>query len=135
MAMFQWDDSLSVGIAEIDRQHKQLVDMMGKLNDEMRRGKGKDILEKILVGMVNYALMHFETEEKFFAQYGYPEAENHRKVHRAFVDKVSAFKEQYAQGHKGLTIEVMDFLMDWLRNHIKGEDKKYTPFLLSKGLK
>ena len=135
MALFQWDDSLSVGIAEIDRQHRQLVEMMGKLNDEMRKGKGREVLEKILAGMVNYALLHFETEEKYFAQYTYPEAENHRKIHSAFVDKVSSFKEQYAQGHKGLTIEVMDFLMDWLRNHIKGEDKKYAPYLISKGLK
>ena len=135
MALFQWDDSLSVGIAEIDRQHRQLVDMICKLNDEMRKGKGKEILGKILTGMVNYALMHFETEEKIFLKYGYSEAENHRQIHRAFVDKVSSFKNQFARNEKGLTIEVMDFLMDWLQKHIKGEDKKYAPFLIAKGLK
>ncbi|MFO7569682.1 MAG: bacteriohemerythrin [Smithellaceae bacterium] len=135
MAVFQWDDSLSVGIAEIDRQHKQLVEMIGKLNDEMRQGKGKDVLEKILIGMVNYALMHFETEEKYFLKYGYADAENHSKVHQAFVAKVGEFRKDYASGRKGLTIEVMDFLMDWLQKHIKGEDKKYAPFLISKGLR
>lgn len=135
MAVFQWNESLSVGIGEIDRQHKQLVEMIAHLNDEMRKGKGKDILEKILNGMVNYALMHFETEEKYFLQFDYPEAEHHRSVHHAFVDKVSAFKTQYAEGNKGLTIEVMDFLMDWLQKHIKGDDKKYAPFLIAKGLK
>lgn len=135
MALFQWDDSLSVGIVEIDRQHKQLVEMIGKLNEEMRKGKGKDVLEKILTGMVNYALMHFETEEKYFLKYGYPDTENHRQIHRVFVDKVSDFRKQFSDGRKGLTIDVMDFLMDWLQKHIKGEDKKYAPFLIAKGLK
>jgi hemerythrin-like metal-binding protein len=135
MPMFQWDDSLSVGISEIDRQHKQLVEMISKLNDEMRQGKGKEILERILAGMVNYALMHFETEEKYFLTYGYADSESHKKVHCAFVEKVSAFKDQFTSGRKGMTIEVMDFLMEWLQKHIKGEDKKYAPFLISKGLK
>jgi hemerythrin-like metal-binding protein len=135
MALFQWEESLSVGLSDIDRQHKQLIEMIGKLDDEMRKGKGKDILEKILNGLVNYALMHFETEEKYFLKYGYPESENHRQIHKTFVEKVSTFKKQYAENQRGLTIEVMDFLMDWLKNHIKGEDKKYAPFLQSKGLK
>lgn len=135
MAMFQWDDSLSVGIAEIDKQHRQLVEMISKLNDEMRLGKGKEVLEKILNGMVNYALMHFETEEKYFLKYGYADAENHRQVHHTFVKKVSDFRAQFSNGRIGLTIEVMDFLIEWLQKHIKGEDKKYAPFLIAKGMK
>ncbi len=86
MALFQWEESLSVGLSDIDRQHKQLIEMIGKLDDEMRKGKGKDILEKILNGLVNYALMHFETEEKYFLKYGYPESENHRQIHKTFAE-------------------------------------------------
>ena len=34
-----------------------------------------------------------------------------------------------------LTLEVMNFLKDWLTGHILGVDKKYAPFFAAKGLK
>jgi len=52
-----------------------------------------------------------------------------------FVAKVSEFKDGFEKGKLGLSISVMDFLSDWLRNHIKGVDKKYGPFFNEKGLK
>ena len=61
--------------------------------------------------------------------------ENHKKEHAAFVAKVSGFKDGLEKGKLSLTIEVVDFLSDWLKKHIMGTDKKYSSFLNDKGLK
>jgi hemerythrin len=135
MPLIQWSDSLKVKVAEIDQQHQKLVGMINDLNEAMRQGKGKVVLGKILSGMVTYAASHFRTEEKYFDQFGYPEADSHKKEHGAFTKKVLEFKDGFEKGKLGLSMEVMDFLSDWLQNHIKGVDMKYGPFFNSKGLK
>lgn len=135
MALIQWDNSLSVSVAEIDKQHQQLVSRINELNDAMKLGKGKDALGKILNALIDYTATHFKTEEKYFDLYKYPDTALHKKEHVAFVQKVSDFKDGFDKGKLSITIELMNFLSDWLKNHIKGTDKKYSAFFSSKGLK
>ncbi|MBI5556001.1 MAG: hemerythrin family protein [Deltaproteobacteria bacterium] len=135
MAMLNWDDSYKVNVTEIDQQHQKLVAMINDLNDAMCQGKAKDVLEKILSGLINYTATHFKTEEKYFDKFAYPETAIHKKEHVDFVQKVSEFKDGFDKGKVGLSISVMKFLSDWLKNHIKGTDKKYGPFLHEKGLR
>jgi hemerythrin len=135
MAIIQWNDSLSVNVVEIDKQHQKLIGMINDLHDAMLQGKGKDILGKTVNGLISYTGSHFKTEERYFDQFGYPEANNHKKEHSDFITKVSEFKNGFEKGKLGLTIEIMNFLSDWLRNHINGIDKKYGPFFNAKGLK
>ena len=135
MSLIQWNDSFSVNVVEIDQQHQKLVAMINDLNDAMRQGKGKDVLGKIVNGLIVYAESHFKTEEKYFDQFGYPETDSHKKEHSDFVVKVSEFKSGFEKGKIGLSIEVMNFLSDWLQNHIKRVDNKYGPFFNEKGLK
>lgn len=135
MALINWDDSLSVNVGEIDQQHKMLVAMINELNDAMRMGKGKDVIGKIINSLFGYTATHFKTEEKYFAQFGYPDTDNHKKEHAAFVQKVMDFKDGFEKKKLSLTIEVMDFLSNWLKNHIKTTDKKYSQLFNEKGLK
>ncbi len=134
-ALIQWNDSLSVGVAEIDSQHKRLVDMINELNEAMRRGEGKDVLGKVLNGLVAYAGSHFKLEENYFVRFGYPEAAQHRQTHANFIAKVNDFTTGFSSGKLNISVEVMCFLSDWLQKHIKGVDKKYGPFFNANGLK
>ena len=124
MPLIDWSDNLSVNVAAIDQQHKRLIAMINELNDSMKVGKGKDVLGKIVGSLISYTATHFQTEERYFDQYGYPDTDDHKKEHAAFVKKVGDFKEGFEKGSLSLTIQVMDFLSDWLKNHIMGTDKK-----------
>ena len=135
MTLVKWNDSLSVKVSEIDRQHQNLVGMLNDLNDAMQQGKGTDVLGKIINSLVAYAGIHFRTEEKYFDKFGYPEADTHKKEHADFAKKVGEFKTGFEAGKFGLSLEVMNFLSDWLQNHIKVVDKQYGPFFNAKGLK
>ena len=135
MALINWNDSFSVNVAEIDRQHQKLVSMINELNDAMRQGKGKAVLGKIVNGLISYTATHFKTEEKYFDQFGYPETDSHKKEHSAFVRKVTDFKDEFEEGKFGLSVEIMNFLSDWLQKHIKATDMKYSQFFNEKGLK
>jgi hemerythrin len=135
VALIQWSSSLSVKVKQIDDEHQKLIKMINDLNDAMRVGKGKDVLGKIINELVNYAAVHFATEEKYFDQFGYQEATPHKSEHKIFVDEVYRFKKDFDEGRIGLSMKIMDFLSDWLKNHIVGIDQKYSSFFIEKGLK
>lgn len=134
MPLIRWDDSFSVGIAEIDAQHRRLIEMINELYDAMRQRKGKAVLSQILDAMTEYAAVHFATEERYFVKFFYPETENHRKEHRDFKKKVAELRARFEADEIGITGEVIDFLSTWLKAHIKGSDKKYGPFLIERGV-
>ena len=102
----------------------------------MKQGKGKDILANIINELSSYAGNSLcIRREEYFDKFGYPAATSHKLEHASFVKKVSNFLTGFDDGQLALTVEVMNFLKDWLKNHIQGIDKKYGPFFNERGLK
>ena len=135
MALLTWQDRYSVGIKQIDDQHKQLINMINELNDAMIKGQGKDALMPVLTKLANYCVSHFAVEEKLFDTHGYPEADAHKDKHQKMTTKVKELIAEVQSSRITISIEVMNFLKNWLDKHIMETDKKYGPFLNSKGVK
>lgn len=134
MTLITWKDSYSVNITEVDNQHKKLVGLINNLHDAMISGKAREVMSRILSELVDYTVSHFATEEKLFDQYHYPETVLHKQQHSDLVEQVGALQKKFEAGERVLTIDVMNFLRDWLQDHIVGSDKKYGPYLNSKGV-
>lgn len=134
MALMTWKEEYSVNIKVIDSQHKKLVDLLNQIYDATKVGKGKEVLAKILSELVSYTKVHFTTEEEFFKKFSYPGYLQHKNEHDKLTKQVCDFQDQYETGRATISIEIMQFLRDWLNGHILGTDKKYSEFLNSKGL-
>ena len=134
MALVQWDPSFELKVTEIDKKHRMLVDSINHLYDSMQAGTEKAALEKQLDKLINYTVFHFAREEHYFDVLGYPDTKNHIAEHDAFEKKVGEFVDGYKSGQQKLTGEVIRFLCDWLVEHIKGSDRHYVSFLLSRGV-
>jgi len=135
MALLTWQDKYSVGIREIDEQHKQLIKMINDLNDAMLAGKGKDALMPVLNKLAGYCVSHFAVEEKLFDTHAYPETADHKDKHNKMTAKVKALIGEVQSGKSTISVEVMNFLKNWLEKHIMETDQKYGPYLNSKGVK
>jgi hemerythrin-like metal-binding protein len=120
---------MSVDVEVIDRQHQRLFALIGRLREAMSRGEGNSVLREIVEGLVEYANIHFATEEGYFEASAYPDSDSHKQQHRDFVTKVTDFKQGFEDGRLMLTLDVMDFVSDWLVDHIQGSDASYAPFL------
>ncbi len=125
-----WCDDFSVQVPEIDAQHKKLVDMINDLGSAMAMGQGGDVLSNIMARLGNYVVEHFAFEEDLIRQAGYPDLENHIKIHASVVTKFTALAEKVQNGHPTASSETLAFLQDWLVNHIQKVDKKYTSCVL-----
>jgi len=85
--------------------------------------------------MIQYTDYHFTTEHKFFEKYNYPETEEHKKIHKSFVDKAIELKEGVDSEKVTVSYDIMNFLRQWLLEHILKEDKKFAKYFKQNNIK
>ncbi len=135
MPLFNWSEKFLTNVKELDEQHKKLVSLINNLHDAMTKGKGKEIMGKILNELADYTDYHFKTEEKLLEKHAYPDYAKQKSAHDSFTKKVLDLKDRYHKGQTTISVEVMNLLSDWLKDHILRLDKAYGPFLNEKGVK
>jgi methyl-accepting chemotaxis protein len=123
--LIKWDESLSVGVAEMDRQHQRLVRLINDLHSAMIAKRGREITNAVVEKLVDYVKEHFSREEALMAEYNYPDLDAHVKLHNTFVTKIDDFQKAVMEGQLRVTMDIMTFLKDWLTKHIKGTDQQY----------
>jgi len=135
MSIIEWSDELSVGIASIDKQHQILIELINSLNTAMAEGEANLRIADILASLTSYTRLHFAYEEKLFEKHGYAETKEHKRQHGELIEQINALKERFESDQSGsIGLEIMQFLKNWLTNHIMKTDKHYSAFLLSKGV-
>jgi hemerythrin len=130
-----WNNNMSVGIETIDNQHKKLVEAINGFYDGINRKSNKEEMLELLKKMKEYSHLHFGYEEGLLKKHGYTLFENHLKEHKSFIEKIEDIENRLKLGKLVISIELTSFLNSWLNNHILVADKKYSSFLLSKGVK
>lgn len=125
----EWNDSMSVGIPEIDEDHKRFVFLIDELNRAIAGQMDLSEVKKRLQRLIDDAEQHFSHEEKLFKQWKYPDAKDHAKKHenvlkslQAVMDKFISYDFQSEWIDAG--IEVKDILI----THLLTEDMKYAEF-------
>ncbi len=132
----QWTPALSVGVNEIDDQHKELFQRLNNLRIAISQGKGRAEIGKTVKFLEDYVIEHFTTEEKHMGRYGYPAYGAHKAEHDAFIKDFSTFKKKLEniETRGGITsfliIEMQRRLYDWLINHIGKVDKVLGNYLI-----
>jgi hemerythrin len=133
-ALFQWDDSYSVKVAALDDQHKKLFALVEELHQAMLSRRGKDVTGAILSRLSKYTIYHFSAEEKLLEKHNYPGLETHRAEHDDLRFRVTMFQQEFDAGIATVTLELMAFLQQWLKNHICNVDRRYGDFLNARGV-
>ena len=130
----QWSDALLTGVAEIDRQHRILVDTLNEAQVKLTSEADDPLFEQITRDLLAYAIYHFNTEEKLMQQYSYAtasaeEARAHLAAHRSFSEQVVALRDKAREGKPGSREVLLVFLKNWLTNHIMTTDKRLGQFI------
>ncbi|SMC26095.1 hemerythrin [Andreprevotia lacus DSM 23236] len=127
-----WSDELSVGIQEIDEQHKVLVGLLNELYDAIRHHHGRQASVEILNRLADYTRIHFTVEESLMRILGYPDYEGHKAHHEDLITQMQSLQQRLAAGET-VTFELLHFLRNWLTRHIQEGDRRYTEHFLSRG--
>ena len=130
-----WKDEYSVGIETIDNDHKMLLKLINQLQTSSLYYTGDDFDKEALTELLDYTKFHFSREEKMMEDNGYPDFDAHRQQHRNMTDEVINKVKDYEEDSEKTVDDLLDYLKKWLINHINGTDKKYSAFLIEKGVK
>jgi len=128
MGNIEWNDNFSVGIPQLDDEHRQLIQMANTLYDAIKLGQGKTAAATILNELKAYALTHFSHEEQLMEQAQYPGYAAHKQLHAAFSKKVEEYLDLFVKNLLPAN-QLLVILRDWLIHHICNVDREYMPFL------
>ena len=135
MVFMEWTENFSVKVPSIDEQHKKLFGLINDFYSGFKEKPTKERMTELIKGLKDYALYHFSTEEKYMEMYNFPGYKNHKKEHEIFIEKIADISERYESGRLVVSLEITNFMKDWLTNHILGTDKKYSQLFIEKGVK
>jgi len=133
MESISWKNEFSVGVAEMDSQHKKLLAMIERLVQEQNQLTDPRTIADLLTEMTDYAAEHFRAEEYLMAEYGYEHKARQVLQHQAFIDKTHEFMNA-SVGPNILSNALLEYLNSWLISHILHEDMQYKNFFNEKGL-
>lgn len=135
MEKITWDESFSVGVRDLDEQHKQIIIMVNTLIEMNDTKVDSEIISDTLTKMTQYATSHFNKEEQYMFEYGYPEYSFQRKQHQEFKKKTVNLCMETMVHNVTVPTEIFTYLRSWWTNHILKEDMKYKQFFNERGLR
>ncbi len=119
--MIEWQESYSVGVVQLDEQHKNLFQYSNDLEEGLkRRAVSKQTLEGALKFLGNYVKYHFSDEESCMHQYVCPIAGKNKLAHQHFIEQYHMFQGLITESgdNEGILKDIHRFLEDWLLEHI-----------------
>ena len=128
MQPIEWREEYSVGIPEIDAQHRRLIELLGAL--VKFAGSGGVVDPRTAVAQVKrYAEQHLADEELMLSIRGYPGYAEHMAQHDAYRKKAAVIEAQ--SDRKDFAIRITAFLVEWWSNHILNSDQEYARYFRS----
>jgi len=130
-----WNKSMSVHVQALDSQHKSFIQTLNRLIAALDSNCTADELFDIAERLREYTRVHFKTEEDLFRKTKYPDAREHILEHAKFKKAISGFTAKIKKDHIAAGFEMVDFVEDWLINHLAMMDQKYSSWLTEHGVK
>lgn len=124
MEILAWNDSFLLGLPEFDDHHRHLVQLINKTYQQYTINPAGGALEAILLKLADYATYHFQAEERWMEEHGYPDLARHRKEHDRFTETVAVLEKECLAGQATSTA-LFFFLSEWFTTHILETDTDY----------
>lgn len=124
-----WSSILSVGVAEIDDDHRLLIALFNELNRAVAAGESAEYLAATLEELINCTVWHFSHEERLMLKHGFPGIEPHKAAHRELIDAAREWQAKLAQTGYAVAEDEIRYLDRWLTEHILTVDQGLGAFL------
>lgn len=126
----QWNDStMSVGVEKVDNQHKHLLALLNLAQERVAESYNRDEMSEFLGQLCDYVVEHFETEEELMVPGAYAEYDRHMAEHMDCTAKALAFLQEFNEGKNVDLPQFLDFVSNWVVEHVLGTDQTLKVFL------
>lgn len=126
MAYTDWNPDYDLGIAEIDRQHRRLVEIVNRLHDAVEQECPKGPMQAVVCDLMTYMEIHFAYEENLMQCLRFPALESHHREHSALTREVEGFEAALARGRAFVSTELTGVLKKWMLDHLLHVDRVFA---------
>ena len=131
--LIEWCPEFDVGVAEVNRQHQRLIFIANELHRLSLRDNEEEGVIRVISALANYTRTHFRYEELLLERHGYGDLVEHKRKHAKLIADVLHFGKRVDRGEPVVN-ELLEFVKNWLINHIMKSDMAYRDHLNSRGV-
>jgi hemerythrin len=124
MSLLQWRDEFSIGIAEVDHEHRELIELINKLQKDLQAGADTYNIIKSLGEIYAQIAAHFALEEKMMRQTRYPAFADHKEDHETLLDDLRDIMDDVEDDGILDQAQLTDDLDRWFSDHFRTHDAK-----------
>jgi len=124
-----WGNILSIGVDEIDEDHRKLIDIFNTLNHALTDNESPAYLAAVLEELINCTVWHFSHEERLMLKHGYDKMDEHKEIHQNLIASAKDLQGKILKGDSAIGGDEIEFLEHWLTGHIFSDDMKLGDYL------
>ena len=131
MEAIDWDESLRLGVEEIDADHEDLIACYNAVFSASAEGVDPRLVDETLATLLEHTERHFRREEALMEKEAYADIESHRVEHEVLLGSALLLKNRsLSDPGRPMNAYSLLFLRSWLVNHILEADKEFAVFVL-----
>jgi hemerythrin-like metal-binding protein len=134
MTSLEWRPELLLNVAEIDSQHREIVDCASRLHAAISEGQAQEQIRPMLSALIELTEMHFTSEEAMMLAHGFDGHAAHRSEHQKLLKQIYLVDKDISSGRIHLCQTLELFVQVWIEQHILSSDRQFAEFLKSKGV-
>lgn len=130
MPLLTWKPELEIGIPSVDKEHRDLIDMINSLHDSLSARTGAENVAAVLDGISARLSAHFAHEEKEMRQTNYDEFADHQNEHRKLLAGIRDIMNKVEEDDGwDFDEELGTRLYSWFAEHFRSKDSRLHYFL------
>lgn len=115
----------------LDAEHGQMLHLIEIVETTITAGKDEAAIRDAFDRLITWTAKHFSHENDHMLQTRFPAAQQHIEHHRHLIEMLRGFISANSDENTGVP-DAIQFLEDWLVQHIETDDKALAEFLASK---
>lgn len=123
MTRLQWRDEYSIGIADIDYEHRELIGLINDLIDGIAEDSADAVMDHLGEIYARIAA-HFALEEKIMRERNYDQYADHKADHDRLLDAIRDIMDEYDDDASLDNDEFVDRLDHWFTDHFRTKDAR-----------
>jgi hemerythrin len=123
MALLQWKEHYSVGVDAVDHEHKELIELINRLHDELMAKGEKPSISAFFGDLFTGISAHFALEERFMRERGYDQLSQHKADHERLLDEIRDIMDDF-EDHEIASAELGARLDAWFSRHFETHDAR-----------
>lgn len=124
MSLLQWEDKYSIGVPAIDHEHRQIIDLINALYEDLVQSHSEDRTRKFLGELYARISGHFALEEKMMRDIEYDHYEEHKADHERLLDELRDIMDTVVEGKTYNDEQLAQRLVSWFKDTFGKEEAR-----------